>query len=84
MAANCSLSLTGMAKRTKEINKLVATTLCLSVTRVLREKSSNKLSADYSTKRKPQVFATSEAANWFVQCSSHFFPCSLVQGNVFS
>lgn len=49
MAANCSLSLTGMAKRTKEINKLVATTLCLSVTRVLREKSSNKLSADYST-----------------------------------
>lgn len=35
MAANCCLSLTRMAKRTKEINKLVASTLCLSVTRVL-------------------------------------------------
>ena len=34
MAANCCLSLKRMAKRTKEINKLVATTLCLSVTRV--------------------------------------------------
>ena len=35
MAANCCLSLTRMGKRTKEINKLVASTLCLSVTRVL-------------------------------------------------